>query len=78
MPENSAISLLRIILANANDLTPVKNDKNYEIKGNYEGKEYTLIIAPTGLPISLKLPDFGFAVNFKNVSFIKQDKTEET
>lgn len=70
LPENSAISLLRFILANAQNLTPVKNDKNYEIKGKYLGKDYTLIIAPTGLPILLKLPDFGLTVSFKKVSLI--------
>ena len=70
MPQNSVISTMNKIFVECRNVTPKDSKQNFKIKGKCDGKKYTLTVSPSGLPISLDIPDLGLQVEFNNVSLI--------
>lgn len=69
-PQNTSVGILNKVLSECkNDVTKSKKG-NYELNGSFDGNDYTLVLAPTGLPISLQVSNFGMNVIFENVKII--------
>ncbi len=45
-----------------------KGEKNCELKGKTDGNDYTFYFSPTGLPLSLEIPNERFKITFNNVT----------
>ena len=70
-PQNSAVGVISGILQNCQGENIISKKGNYELNGSFNGSDYTLIMAPTGLPISLEVGDFGMNVLFENIKIIE-------
>ena len=47
------------------------NENNCEISGRISDKKYFFTFSPTGLPLTLEIPDDSFKITFKGVTIIK-------
>lgn len=45
---------------------------NCTVENNYNGKSYTFVFSPAGLPLSLEIPDSSFKILFNNVTVISE------
>lgn len=72
LPENSAITVLKDVLEFCNGKECESKNENLILRGNYKGSEYTFSASPSGLPISLEIPEKGIKVTFKNVTVKNQ------
>lgn len=52
------------------DLAYGEKSENYTVSGNEDGFSYFLTVSPSGLPLSLDLPDMNLKVEFQNVTVI--------
>ena len=69
IPENCSLDILKNVLGDCENCILQNSNGNLRLDGKYGKYEYCLTVAPTGLPISLEIPDLGFKVAFKNVTF---------
>lgn len=70
MPQNSVVSTINKIFTQCRRATNGESRHNFRIKGKCDGKKYALTVSPSGLPISLEVPDLGLQVDFNNVSLL--------
>ena len=69
-PQSAVISLIKRIIDTCDGTEVAVKKKNYTVRGSIDKYQYTLKVSPGGLPISLRIPDIGMAVEFKNVTCI--------
>ena len=71
MPQGAVAQVLFDVVNDANTKeTTERMDGNYEIIGNVNNNNYNFVFSPTGLPISLKIENIDFEIEFQNVTVI--------
>ncbi len=68
LPQGAVIQILFQILNDTVGKTIDVRNENCQIKGELDGNEYVFTFSPSGLPISLKINDINFSIEFNNVS----------
>ena len=67
--ENIAVMLSDVV---KNTSPAQKKGEQYEVYGKTGGYDYTLTVAATGLPLSLRCPSADLTVEFSNVKIINE------
>ena len=71
MPNGVAKTLCSVINdANESFAEFEESNGNYEMRGRVDDRAYTLLLSPSGLPISVEIPDDSYKIDFKNVTLI--------
>ena len=72
LPSGAVVRTIYKILCDANqkNVKLKEDDGNYLLKGNAYEREYELTLAPTGLPITAKIPDESYSIDFRNVKIL--------
>ena len=72
LPQSCSVEIINEIFKDCQSGDIATEKGNYKVNGNLNGNRYILTSAPTGLPLSLEVPDFGMKVSFSNVTVINQ------
>lgn len=70
MPSGAVAKTVYGILFDCYTNKPAASDDggNYSISGKVDKHNYTLSLSPSGLPLSVQIPDKSYTVDFKNVT----------
>lgn len=72
MPVGNVAQILYDIFDDASKTAKAlsRGNDNCELIGKVKDKKYCFTFSPTGLPLSLEIPDDSFRINFSNVTII--------
>lgn len=70
MPSGAVVKTVYGILrdCSADNASAEEEDGNYSFHGKVDDCAYTVMLAPSGLPLSAQIPDESYTVEFKNVT----------
>ena len=70
MPSGAVVKTVYGIVndCNSNDIKVEDDNGNYRVSGKIGERAYNLMITPSGLPVSAKVPDESYIIDFKNVT----------
>ena len=67
LPQNSVVSVIDEVFKLCNNADAKESKHNFVVKGTVGKNEYVFTAAPSGLPISLEVPDLALKVDFNNI-----------
>ena len=78
MPTGSVAQALHNVLSSVEDEDSfaVKDGENCIIEGRYNETYFKLYLSPSGLPLSIFIPDDSYKIQFNNLAILEKDKTK--